>query len=78
MSFLRNAVCLAVVIWQLVTIATAQSSMDSQDGFDVGKNAGITVAVYTICIAGIVVTIQVIKKTIVDRPRVVRRATIQN
>jgi hypothetical protein len=57
----------AVALLQLTTSVSAQASIDSQDGFDVGKNAGIAIAIYIVVLVSVTLTINLLKKKVVDK-----------
>jgi len=58
-----------VVLCYMFQLALGQASIDSQAGFDVGMNAGISIAIYYGTLIGIFLTINGMKKYIVDRYR---------
>jgi len=61
------AALFTVVLLQLTTSVSAQASIDSQDGFDVGKNAGIAIAIYIVVLVSVTLTINGLKKYVVDK-----------
>jgi len=62
-------VTVIAVLWCTIDLALGQNSIDSQAGFDVGMNAGISIAIYFGTLLGIYITITCIKKFIIDRYR---------
>lgn len=50
----------------LISAANAQQSIDSQNGFDVGKNCGIAIFIYAVTLAVVPLTVNLIKKYMVD------------
>jgi len=61
------AALVVVLVLQLVTHVYAQASIDSQDGFDVGKNAGIAIAIYIVVLVTVTLTINLLKFKVVDK-----------
>jgi uncharacterized membrane protein len=57
----------AVALLQLTTSVSAQASIDSQEGFDVGKNAGITIAIYVVTLLTVTLVINLLKRHVIDK-----------
>jgi len=62
-------VTLLVVLCYLSGLTVGQASIDSQAGFDVGKNCGIAIGIYYGTLLGAFLTINGMKKFIIDRYR---------
>jgi len=60
---------LLVVLCYMSGVTFGQASIDSQAGFDVGKNAGIAIGIYYGTLLGAFLTINGMKKFIIDRYR---------
>jgi len=58
---------LVLLLLQLTSQVYAQASIDSQDGFDVGKNAGIAIAIYIVVLVTVTLTINLLKFKVVDK-----------
>lgn len=56
-----------VVLYCLLPLTAAQSSINSYEGFNIGKNAGIVIGCYFLTLAFVTITINLLKMKVVDR-----------
>jgi len=62
---------LLVSVFYCIQDVSAQQSIDSQDGFGVGMNCGIAVAIYGVTLAVVPLTINIIRKYMI-KPHQIR------